>query len=217
MKRLARCTRTSQGTNVQNRQSGRLLYRSGGGEITATGGGVIRTFKIANALIVASLLEALRRKDIYVVLILTVLMTAGAWMFGFFGVRGLEVFIRDVTFSAIGIFSTVLAVMLAARQIPEEVQRRTIYPLLARPISRRNPRILTSCNNRLGTAAQFRNKTRSDLRTVFVGQEHRNSMAVRDDGRVVGLHDRRRQHYDLFHSRIWLSDLHSHHLAHECG
>ena len=85
---------------------------------------------------VASLLEALRRKDIYVVLILTVLMTAGAWMFGFFGVRGLEVFIRDVTFSAIGIFSTVLTVMLAARQIPEEVQRRTIYPLLARPISR---------------------------------------------------------------------------------
>lgn len=95
-----------------------------------------RALLVWRSLVVASSLEALRRKDLYVVVILTLLLVAGGWMFGFFGIRGLEVFIRDVTFSAIGIFSTILTVLIAARQIPEEVQRKTIYPLLARPITR---------------------------------------------------------------------------------
>jgi ABC-type transport system involved in multi-copper enzyme maturation permease subunit len=95
-----------------------------------------RTMQICKAFIVAGLLETLRRKDLYVVLILTVLMVAGAWMFGFFGVRGLEVFIRDVTLSAIGVFSTILTIMIAGRQVPEEIARKTIYPLMARPITR---------------------------------------------------------------------------------
>jgi Cu-processing system permease protein len=94
------------------------------------------TLLICRAMVACTLLETIRRKDLYVVLVLTILMTAGAWMFGFFGVHGLEIFIKDVAFTAIGAFSTVLAVMLSARQIPEEIQRRTIYPLMARPVSR---------------------------------------------------------------------------------
>jgi ABC-type transport system involved in multi-copper enzyme maturation permease subunit len=97
---------------------------------------MMRTLGLWKALVVAGSLETIRRKDIYVVLVLTGLMVAGAWAFGFFGVSGLEVFIRDVTFTSIGLFSTILTVILAARQIPEEVQRRTIYPLMARPITR---------------------------------------------------------------------------------
>lgn len=97
---------------------------------------MIATVRTCRALAVAGMLETFRRKDLYVVLVLMGLMIAGAAAFGFFGVRGLEVFLRDVTFTAIGLFSTVLAVIVAARQIPEEVQRRTIYPLMARPISR---------------------------------------------------------------------------------
>jgi len=92
--------------------------------------------RVWRALVAASVLESARRKDIYVVVVLTLVMVAGAWAFGFFGVHGLEVFIRDVSFAAIGIFSTVLTVMIAARQIPEDIQRRTIYLLLARPITR---------------------------------------------------------------------------------
>ncbi len=97
---------------------------------------MMATLRTCRALAVAGMLETFRRKDVYVVLVLMGLMIAGAAAFGFFGVRGLEVFLRDVTFTVIGLFSTVLAVIVAARQIPEEVQRRTLYPLMARPISR---------------------------------------------------------------------------------
>jgi len=44
--------------------------------------------------------------------------------------------VKDVAFLTIGVLSTVLTVLIAARQLPDEVQRRTIYPLLARPIAR---------------------------------------------------------------------------------
>ncbi len=95
-----------------------------------------RTWQITRALATAGALETLRRKDLYVVLILAVLMVLGASAFQFFGVKGLEIFVKDVAFTAVGILTTVLTVLIAGRQIPEEMQRRTIYPLLARPITR---------------------------------------------------------------------------------
>jgi ABC-type transport system involved in multi-copper enzyme maturation permease subunit len=94
------------------------------------------TGRVCRALVVAGTLETVRRKDLYVVVVLTALMIVGAGALGFFGVHGLEVFLRDVTFTAIGLFSAILAVVLASRQLPEEIQRRTIYPLMARPITR---------------------------------------------------------------------------------
>jgi ABC-type transport system involved in multi-copper enzyme maturation permease subunit len=95
-----------------------------------------RTLQITRALMTAGLLETLRRKDLYVVLILTLLLTLGASAFRAFGVQGLEIFVKDVALTAIGVMTTVLTVLIAARQIPEEMQRRTIYPLMARPITR---------------------------------------------------------------------------------
>jgi ABC-type transport system involved in multi-copper enzyme maturation permease subunit len=95
-----------------------------------------RTLQITRALMTAGLLETIRRKDLYVVLILTVLLTLGASAFRVFGVQGLEIFVKDVAFTAIGVMTTVLTILIAARQIPEEMQRRTIYPLMARPITR---------------------------------------------------------------------------------
>lgn len=94
------------------------------------------TVQVCRTLAVAGLLETIRRKDLYVVLILMALMVLGASVFRVFGVSGLEIFVKDVTFLAIGTLSTVLTVLIAARQLPDEIQRRTIYPLLARPITR---------------------------------------------------------------------------------
>ena len=94
------------------------------------------TWRVCRALLVAGLLETIRRRDVYVVLVLTALMVTGAYSFTFFGVSGLEIFVKDMAFTAVGLFSTILAVTIAARQVPEELQRRTIYPLLARPVNR---------------------------------------------------------------------------------
>lgn len=81
-------------------------------------------------------LEAVRRKDLWVVAILGFLIISAAGALGFFGIAGLEVFAKDLAFTVLGVFSTILAVITASRMIPDEIRNRTLYPLLARPISR---------------------------------------------------------------------------------
>jgi ABC-type transport system involved in multi-copper enzyme maturation permease subunit len=88
------------------------------------------------ALAYASLLESIRRKDLWVAAILAVLMIVAAATVGRFGVTGLEMFLKDVTLTVVNLLSVILAILFSARQIPEEVSRRTVYPLLARPITR---------------------------------------------------------------------------------
>ncbi len=95
-----------------------------------------RDMQICRAFVIAALLETVRRREVYVLLALSVLMVAAAYSFTFFGVHGLELFVKDMGFSSVGLFASVLGVAVAARQLPEEIQRRTIYPLLARPITR---------------------------------------------------------------------------------
>lgn len=82
------------------------------------------------------LLETVRRKDLWVVAILGFLIIAASGTLGFFGMRGLEVFAKDLAANVLGLFSTTLAILTASRQLPEEIKNRTLYPLLARPITR---------------------------------------------------------------------------------
>jgi len=81
-------------------------------------------------------LESIRRKDLWVVAILGFLIISAAGLLGLFGISGLEAFAKDLAFSVLGIFSTIVAVLTASRMLPEEIRQRTLYPLLARPISR---------------------------------------------------------------------------------
>jgi ABC-type transport system involved in multi-copper enzyme maturation permease subunit len=83
-----------------------------------------------------AVLDALRRKDLYLMAILCGLMIAAGRLFAALGVWGLETFVKDVTFTAVSLCSVLLCILLAARQVPEEISRRTLYPLLARPIGR---------------------------------------------------------------------------------
>ncbi len=82
------------------------------------------------------MLEAIRRKELWVVAILGFVIMASAGALGFFGMRGLEGFAKDLAASVLGLFSTIVAVLSSCRLIPEEIKNRTLYPLLARPISR---------------------------------------------------------------------------------
>lgn len=83
-----------------------------------------------------AILDALRRKDLYVMAILCALMIAAGRVFAAVGLWGLETVIKDLTFGAVSLCSIVLCILLATRQVPEEISRRTLYPLLARPIGR---------------------------------------------------------------------------------
>ena len=83
-----------------------------------------------------TILESLRRKDPYVVLILGFAMLLGAGVFSRFGVSGVEKFVKDVGLTITTVFSLVICVTAAARQLPTEIQNRTLHPLLGKPISR---------------------------------------------------------------------------------
>lgn len=80
--------------------------------------------------------ESFRRKDPYVLLILTFLIVLGAGMFSRFGAEGLGKFVTDVGFSVTNALAVIICVVTAARQLPVEIQNRTLYPLMAKPVSR---------------------------------------------------------------------------------
>lgn len=93
-------------------------------------------FRVYWALARGVALEAIRRKDLWVVAILGFLAISTAGALGFFGFQGLQVFAKDLGLNVLGAFSTIVTVITATRLAPDEIKNRTLYPLLARPISR---------------------------------------------------------------------------------
>ncbi len=80
--------------------------------------------------------ELYRRKDFYVLLVLTGLITLAAGSANFFNDAKIVVYLKDLCLLLIWISALVIAVGTAARQIPAEREQRTIFPLLAKPVTR---------------------------------------------------------------------------------
>ncbi len=92
--------------------------------------------RVWRALAHGVVLESVRRKDLWVVGILGALIVCAAGAMGIFGLNGLEAFAKDLAVSVLSLFSAVVAVLVSSRVLGEEIRQRTIYPLLARPVSR---------------------------------------------------------------------------------
>lgn len=92
--------------------------------------------RVWKALAKGVVLESVRRKDLWVVGILGGLIVCAAGAMGVFGLDGLEAFAKDLAVSVLSLFSTVVAVLISSRVMGEELRQRTLYPLLARPVSR---------------------------------------------------------------------------------
>src|SRR5271170_1107014 len=80
--------------------------------------------------------ELYRRKDFYVLFVLSALLTVVAGMVNFFHDSGIVRIVKDVCMLLIWVSTLVIAIVTAARQIPAERESRTIFPLLAKPVSR---------------------------------------------------------------------------------
>jgi ABC-type transport system involved in multi-copper enzyme maturation permease subunit len=80
--------------------------------------------------------ELYRRKDFYVLFVLTALITVAAGSANFFQDKKIIAIVKDVCLLLIWASSLVIAIVTAARQIPAEREARTIFPLLAKPVSR---------------------------------------------------------------------------------
>jgi ABC-type transport system involved in multi-copper enzyme maturation permease subunit len=80
--------------------------------------------------------EMYRRKDFYVLLILVALITGLMGSVNFFGDDKIVRYLKEICLDLIWIASLVMAISSMARQMPAEKENRTIYPLLAKPVSR---------------------------------------------------------------------------------
>jgi ABC-type transport system involved in multi-copper enzyme maturation permease subunit len=80
--------------------------------------------------------ELCRRKDFYVLFILTAGITLLMWSMNFFHDDHIIRFIKEICLALIWISTLVIAITTTARQIPAERESRTIFPLLAKPIAR---------------------------------------------------------------------------------
>jgi len=91
-----------------------------------------KIFVIANGVIK----ELFRRKDFYFILLLIFATIIYAGSFSFGGERGFYRYFKEIVLSIIYIFSAIIAVSFASRQIPMEIESKSIYPLLSHPLGR---------------------------------------------------------------------------------
>lgn len=82
------------------------------------------------------LVELVRKKDFYVLLVMLAVTMVALASQSFFQVQGVSRYVKDLGYTFITLFSMVISITVSARQLPEEIERRTIYPLLAKPVGR---------------------------------------------------------------------------------
>ncbi len=80
--------------------------------------------------------ESIRKKEIYVLFILSIAMMSVVAMASFFSLTGLVKYFIELSFLIITYITVIIAVVVGARQLPVELNSRTIYPLMAKPLKR---------------------------------------------------------------------------------
>jgi ABC-type transport system involved in multi-copper enzyme maturation permease subunit len=80
--------------------------------------------------------ELYRRKDFYVLFVLTAVITLLMGSVSFFHDTKIVRYVKEIALLLIWISALVIAIATTARQIPAERENRTIFPLLAKPVTR---------------------------------------------------------------------------------
>jgi ABC-type transport system involved in multi-copper enzyme maturation permease subunit len=80
--------------------------------------------------------ELYRRKDFYVLFVLTAVITLLMGSIRFFNDPNIVRDLKEICLLLVWVSALIIAVTTAARQIPAERESRTIFPLLAKPVTR---------------------------------------------------------------------------------
>jgi ABC-type transport system involved in multi-copper enzyme maturation permease subunit len=80
--------------------------------------------------------EMYRRKDFYVLFVLTALITLLMGSVTFFNQDNIVRYLKEICLFLIWVSSLVITVTTTARQMPAEREQRTLFPLLAKPVTR---------------------------------------------------------------------------------
>ncbi len=81
-------------------------------------------------------LEMLRRKDIYVLLVMLAALLVALIAMDLFGLGQVTGYVKDIGLLVAWVLGWILAVNTSVRQLPQEETRGTVFALLAKPISR---------------------------------------------------------------------------------
>ena len=88
------------------------------------------------AFIKLSFLDLYRRKDLFVLLVLSCVLLTPLALLRPFGQMGGNRYMNEIAMLMIWVFSFIIALGASSRLFPPEFESRTIYPLLSKPVSR---------------------------------------------------------------------------------
>jgi ABC-type transport system involved in multi-copper enzyme maturation permease subunit len=96
------------------------------------GGRLSRTLAVA----ANTFRETVRERVLYNLVFFAILLTLAGLLLGQLSVRQDEKILKDVGLAAMDLFGTLIAVFIGTGLVSKEIERRSIYPLLAKPLSR---------------------------------------------------------------------------------
>jgi ABC-type transport system involved in multi-copper enzyme maturation permease subunit len=80
--------------------------------------------------------ETVRERILYNLVFFAVLMTLSGLLMGELSIRQDETIIKNIGLASMDIFGTLIAIFIGVGLVSKEIERRSLYPLLAKPLSR---------------------------------------------------------------------------------
>lgn len=80
--------------------------------------------------------EAVRDRILYAILVFALVMLAGSTILTTISAGGEEKIIKDLGLACISLFGTLIALFLGIGLVSKEIERRTVYTIIAKPIHR---------------------------------------------------------------------------------
>ncbi len=96
------------------------------------GGGLSRLVAVA----ANTFRETVRERVLYNLVFFAILMTLSGLLLGELSIRQDEKVLKDIGLAAMDLFGTVIAIFIGVGLVSKEIERRSLYPLLAKPLSR---------------------------------------------------------------------------------
>lgn len=80
--------------------------------------------------------ETVRERVLYNLVFFAILMTLSGVLLGELSIRQDEKIIKDIGLASMDLFGTLIAVFIGVGLVNKEIERRSLYPLLAKPLAR---------------------------------------------------------------------------------
>ena len=80
--------------------------------------------------------ETIRERVLYNLLFFALVMTVCGLLLGQISIRQDEKIIKDIALAAMDLFGTAIAVFVGVGLVSKEIERRSLYPLMAKPVTR---------------------------------------------------------------------------------